>query len=79
MAEQDSESVAPRAASVDGEQSAPELSSAESRESQDEEAAPRSAAGTPYCVRCSGSMPGQDRYCRTCGWAAGVEPPPAAS
>ncbi len=44
MAEQDSESVAPRAASVDGEQSAPELSSAESRESQDEEAAPRSAA-----------------------------------
>ena len=23
-------------------------------------------------------MPGEDRYCRSCGWQAGVEPPPPA-
>jgi len=32
---------------------------------------------TAYCVRCGGSMPTQDHYCRACGQAApGVEAPP---
>ena len=75
MAEQDSENVEPIDASETGERSAPELSSAESREGQQREAASGAAAGTPYCVRCGGSMPGGDRYCRACGWEAGVEPP----
>ncbi len=75
MAEQDSENVEPIDASETGERSAPELSSAESREGQHREAASGAAAGTSYCVRCGGSMPGEDRYCRACGWEAGVEPP----
>ncbi len=78
MAEQDSENVEPMDASGTAERSAPQLSSAESREAQDREArSGAAAAGTSYCVRCGGSMPGEDRYCRTCGWEAGVEPPPA--
>ena len=75
MADQDLENVEPMDTSETGERSAPELGSAESRERQDGEATSGAAAGTPYCVRCGGSMPGEDRYCRACGWEAGVEPP----
>ncbi len=75
MAEQDSENVEPMDASGAAERSAPQLSSAESSEVQDREAGSGAAAGTASCVRCGGSMPGGDRYCRACGWEAGVEPP----
>ena len=67
MAEQDSENVEPMDSSQTGEPGAPEPSSAGSG----------AATRTSYCVRCGGSMPGGDRYCRACGWEAGVEPPPA--
>ena len=77
MAEQDSESVELMDASQTGERSAPELSSAKSGEGQHREVASGAAARTPYCVRCGGSMPGGDRYCRACGWETGVEPPTA--
>ncbi len=75
MAEQDSESAAPLDAAGTAEQSSQEPSSAHPGEEQDRQAGPRTAAGTSYCVRCGGSMPGEDRYCRTCGWEMGVEPP----
>ena len=86
MADQDSEIIVPTDASGTAEHSVPEhrapkqrtpeQSSAGSGEEQERLAAPPSAAGTSYCVRCGGSMPGEDRYCRTCGWEMGVEPPP---
>ena len=75
MTEQKSENTGPEDGSGTGEHSAPELSSAESREGQDQAAGARAAAAASYCVRCGGSMPGGDRYCRSCGWETGVEPP----
>ena len=75
MAEQDSQNVEPMDASKTDEPSPPQPASDDS--GQDQEAASAST-GAFYCVRCGGSMPGGNRYCRSCGWETGVEPPAAA-